>query len=138
VRRFGDVGVLRLGALSLIVGLTVLPLLDRLPAVAVAVLSVPIGTALLFPATTSLISRLVARREAGQAFGVQQSFGGVSRMLGPLWAGAAYEIGPRYPFWIAATLMLGVSALVRQLRSEPAQPPQPAPVAPEAPAAEGL
>jgi len=138
VRRFGDVGVLRLGALSLIAGLAILPLLDRLPAVAIAVLSVPIGTALLFPSTTSLISRLVTRREAGQTLGVQQAFGGVSRMLGPLWAGAAYELGPRYPFWLAATLMLGVSFLTRQIRQEPAKPPQPAPVSPDTPAPEGL
>ncbi len=138
VRRFGDIGVLRLGILSLIVGLAILPLLDRLPFVALAVLFVPIGTALLFPATSSLISRLVTRREAGQTLGVQQAFGGVSRMLGPLWSGAAYELGPRYPFWLAAALMLGGSVLARQVRAEPAKPPQPIPVAPEAPAPEGL
>ena len=56
------------------------------------------------------------RREVGQALGVQQSFGGVSRMVGPLMAGLAYELGPRYPFWIAATLMGGVSILTRQVR----------------------
>ncbi len=138
VRRFGDLGVLRLGTLSLIVGLAVLPLLDRLPLVALVVLLVPVGTAFLFPATTSLITRLVSRREAGQTLGVQQSFGGVSRMIGPLTAGAAYEIGPRYPFWLAATLMLGVSVLLRQVGREPAKPPQPVPVTPDAPAAEGL
>lgn len=138
VRRVGDVGVLRLGAISLIVGLTLLPLLDHLAAVALVVLFVPIGTAFLFPATTSLISRLVSRREAGQALGVQQSFGGVSRMLGPLWAGATYALDPRYPFWLAAALMMGVSVLARQVRAEPAKPRQPTPVSPETPAPETL
>ena len=37
-------------------------------------------------------------------------------MVGPLMAGLAYELGPRYPFWIAATLMGGVSILTRQVR----------------------
>ncbi len=37
-------------------------------------------------------------------------------------AGLAYELGPRYPFWIAATLMGGVSILTRQVREEPTRP----------------
>ena len=130
VRRFGEVGALRLGALTLVAGLLILPAMPSLPLLALAVLFVPVGTALLFPATTALASRLVPRREVGQALGVQQSFGGVSRMVGPLMAGLAYELGPRYPFWIAATLMLGVSVLTRQVREEPTrQPAVPAEVA---------
>jgi MFS family permease len=47
---------------------------------------------------------------------VQQSFGGVARMLGPLWAGLVFQkVGIRYPFWLAAVLMLGVSVLTRRL-----------------------
>ncbi|MGH2628591.1 MAG: MFS transporter, partial [Anaerolineales bacterium] len=123
VRRFGEVGALRLGALTLIVGLLVLPLVATLPLLAIAIVFVPVGTALLFPATTALVSRLVPRREVGQALGVQQSFGGVSRMVGPLMAGLAYELGPRYSFWLAAALMAGVSVLTRQVREEPSRKP---------------
>jgi multidrug resistance protein len=116
VRRFGEVGVTRLGALSLAAGLATIPLAPSLPLLAVAALFVPVGTALLFPAITALISHRSPRSETGQTLGVQQGFGGVSRMLGPLWAGAVFEIGIRYPFWLAAALMLGVSVLTRRLR----------------------
>jgi multidrug resistance protein len=116
VRRFGEVGVTRLGAMSLVLGLVTLPLAPNLPILALTAIFVPVGTALLFPATTALVSSLAPRSETGQVMGVQQSFGGVARMLGPLWAGLVFQkIGIRYPFWLAAVLMLGVTVLTRRL-----------------------
>jgi MFS family permease len=119
VRRFGEVGVMRLGSLSLVLGLAGIPLagmLDasrpvRLAVLAVIVLFVPIGTALLFPATTALVSWRGRQEETGQIMGVQQALGAVARVIGPLWAGLFFEKDVRYPFWLAAALMLGVSAL---------------------------
>lgn len=130
VRRFGDVGVMRLGTLSLVVGLAAMPLpglLDlalpvRFILLAVIALFVPVGTALLFPATTSLVSRGSSRAEVGQTLGVQQSFGGVSRMLGPIMAGALFERGIGYPFWAAATLMMGGGFLTLRIRGEASGP----------------
>lgn len=124
VRRFGEVGVTRLGALSLVVGLACIPLAKNLPGLALVVLFVPVGTALLFPATTALISRRSPRGETGQVLGVQQSVGSVARMVGPMWSGLVFqEVGHAYAFWLASFLMLGVSLLtLRQsnARSEPA------------------
>ncbi len=126
VRRFGEVGVVRLGAFSLMVGLGLIPIpgfLDvplsiRFPLLALIVLLVPVGTALLFPATTALVSSRSARSETGQTLGVQQSFGGVSRMVGPLAAGALYEISFGFPFWVASALMLCGTFLTTRLRHE--------------------
>jgi multidrug resistance protein len=124
VRRFGEVGVTRLGALSLVVGLACIPLAKNLPGLALVVLFVPVGTALLFPATTALVSRRSPRGEIGQVLGVQQSFGSIARMVGPMWSGLVFqEVGHAYSFWLASVLMLGVSLLtLRQsnARSEPA------------------
>jgi MFS family permease len=119
VRRFGEVGVMRLGSLSLVVGLSCLPLAgmlaaprpERLALLALIVIFVPVGTALLFPATTALVSWRGRREETGQIMGVQQAMGAVARVIGPLWAGFVFERDVRYPFWLAAALMLGVSAL---------------------------
>ena len=119
VRRFGEIGVTRLGALSLVLGLAGIPFTGgSLPLLGLIVLFVPVGTALLFPATTSQVSRLSARSEVGQALGVQQSFGGVSRMVGPLWSGFAYQKNFHYPFWMAAALMMSVSFLTLRMRGE--------------------
>jgi multidrug resistance protein len=125
VRRFGEVGVTRLGAFSLVIGLACIPLPTHLPTLALAVLFVPVGTALLFPATTSLVSRLAAKGETGQVMGVQQSFGSIARMVGPLWSGFVFQkVGHAYSFWLASLLMLGVSLLTwRQGRSLPETAP---------------
>jgi hypothetical protein len=64
------------------------------------------------------VSRRSSRSETGQVLGVQQSFGGVSRMLGPLWSGFAYKLDIRYPFWMAAVLMMSVSFLTLRMRRE--------------------
>lgn len=106
VKRLGEVRTLRTGVCSIAVGLAAIPFADQLWDLALVVLLVPVGTALLFPATTSLVSQVSKRKEVGQSLGVQQAFGGISRMLGPLWATAAYEyLSIRAPFWIAAILM---------------------------------
>lgn len=119
VRRFGEIGVTRLGAASLVLGLAGIPFtVGSLPLLGLVVLFVPVGTALLFPATTSQVSRLSSRSEVGQLLGVQQSFGGVSRMVAPLWAGFAYQRNFHYPFWMAAVLMMSVSFLTLRMRGD--------------------
>lgn len=126
VRRFGEVGVMKLGAAALAIGLAAIPFSPNIPVLAVAVLFVPIGTALLFPATTALVSRAAPEGETGQVMGVQQAFGGVARMLGPIWAGTAFDLlGPRSPFWMSAALMLGVGALTRWVAEPQKSSPHP-------------
>jgi MFS family permease len=130
VRRFGEVGVMRLGTLALAAGMAVLPfpawlplpLPARLACLAAIVLLMPVGTALLFPSTTALISRRAPRGETGQLMGVQQAFGGVSRLLGPMWSTALFGWRVAAPFWAAAALMLGGRLLTLRMEHE-AKPP---------------
>ena len=120
VRRFGEIGVLRVGAISMALSLAILPLCRNLLELALAVLLMPVGTALLFPTTTSLVSRRAPGGQTGLVLGVQQSFGGVARMIGPLWAGAVFQhVGIRSPFWIAAGVMLFVRAFATAVKDEP-------------------
>jgi multidrug resistance protein len=105
VRRFGEGGVVRLGIASLAIGLLSIPLTTSVWILGLAVLFIPVGTALLFPATSSMVSALAPKDSTGQALGVQQSFGGVARLVGPIWAGSLFEIGYRVPFWTGAGLM---------------------------------
>ena len=122
VRRLGEVATLRLGLLAIAGGLVSLTLAGSIPQLALAALFVPVGTALLFPATTSMVSRRAQEGQTGLVLGVQQSFGGVSRMLGPLWAGAAFQyLGIRSPFYLAAGLVLAVWLFSRVVRDE--EPP---------------
>jgi MFS family permease len=130
IRRFGEVGVMRMGAFSLVLGLAGMPLVGsidasrpvRLALLAIVVLCVPVGTALLFPATTALVSWRGRQEEMGQIMGVQQFMGAIARVIGPLWAGFVFEKDVRYPFWLAAALMLGVTGLTWRQKESPAAP----------------
>jgi MFS family permease len=83
-------------------------------------LLVPVGTALLFPATSALLSQRCPKGELGQVLGVQQAFGGMARIFGPIWSGAAFErLGPAVPFEVASLVVLGVSVLTARVRPDP-------------------
>lgn len=117
VQRFGEVRTLRIGATALGLGLASIPFAATPWAFAAVMLFVPTGTALLFPCTTSLITRYADPDEVGQTVGVQQAFGGVSRLTAPIWAGAIYQVvGIREPFWIGAALVLTTALLSLRLR----------------------
>mgnify|MGYP000918294794 CR=1 FL=1 len=118
VKALGEVRTLRLGAVALSLGFLLLPLPHTVWLFAVVVMLLPIGTALLFPPTSSLVSRFAPKSEMGQTLGLQQAFGGIARMVGPTLAGVAFEkIGPAWPFWLSSGLMAGVLVLGSTLRS---------------------
>ncbi|MEZ5330558.1 MAG: MFS transporter [Thermoanaerobaculia bacterium] len=123
VRRLGEVRTLRTGLALMVVGLTLLPLAPTVWAFALPVALMPIGTAFLFPATTSLVAGRGGRGRTGTVLGVQQAIGGVARMLGPLLAGLAFQhLGSGSPFWLAAGLIavtLLFSSVVRDDEKAP-------------------
>jgi multidrug resistance protein len=112
VDRFGEARLSRFGTVVLALGLATIPLASGYISLALAVALVPLGTAFTFPCITSLLSRVISRHERGLYMGVQQTFGGVARVIGPLWAGWAYDnLGLGVPFWTGAVLVLGTLLL---------------------------
>jgi predicted MFS family arabinose efflux permease len=135
VRAWGERGAMRLGLSALAVSFALQPFVGRLELYAFVVVLVPVGTALLFPANSSLVSRFAPRKELGAAMGVQQTYGGLSRLVAPLWAGWAFqELGAGSPFLICAGLMAATWLFALGLEAPPRA--KAAPVAAE-PAAEG-
>lgn len=136
VQRFGEVRVLRLGTLSMALGMATIPLAASIPQLGLAIALVPIGTAFLFPVTTSIVSGQSEPGRTGTVLGVQQTFGGLARMLGPLWAGIAFQhlhIGS--PFWICAGVMVATflfSSSVKPIDHVEPQPGTEVPLSPEA------
>jgi MFS family permease len=114
VDRLGEPRLSRIGITLLAIGLGAMPLARSLPVLALAVAFIPLGTAFTFPCVTALLSRVISSRERGLYMGVQQSFGGVARIIAPLWAGFAYDrLGIGVPFYtsaavVLATLLLGL------------------------------
>lgn len=112
VDRFGEARLSRFGIIVLALGLATIPLAHGVVGLALSVALVPIGTAFTFPCITALLSRVISRHECGLYMGVQQTFGGVARVIGPLWAGWAYDhLGIGVPFWTGALVVLGTLLL---------------------------
>jgi len=107
VDHFGEARLSRLGMFLLACGLGGMPLAANIPMLAIAVALVPLGTAFTFPCVTGLLSRVVPQHERGLYMGVQQTFGGVARVVGPLYAGWAFDhLGPGIPFYTSAVIVL--------------------------------
>ncbi len=116
VHRIGEPGAMRVGTVLLTVGLALMPLPHSLWLFGLALGLVPIGTALLFPATTALMSHASAADEVGLTLGVAQTFAGVSRVLAPLIATSAFQrLGPASPFLIAGLVVAMVGVLAFRL-----------------------
>jgi MFS family permease len=119
VERFGEVRLMRAGAVLLALGLLGFPVPQHLALLFPVMVLMPIGTALLFPATSALLSQRCERDQLGQVMGVQQSFGGMARIFGPIWAGWAYSrFGPGVPFQVAGAVVFVVAFLTMRVRPE--------------------
>jgi multidrug resistance protein len=112
VDRIGESWAMRIGTLLLIAGLVLYPVPHTLVSLAVVIPLVPIGTALLFPATTSLMSRHSDPGELGTTMGVAQTFAGLARVAAPLLATIAFQrLGHGWPFYIAGGYVALVSLM---------------------------
>ena len=112
VDRYGEAYLSRIGLAMLATGLATLPLTRGYASLAVSVALVPLGTAFTFPCVTSMLSRVISSRERGLYMGVQQTFGGLARVIVPLWAGFSYDhFGRSIPMFTSAALVLATIAL---------------------------
>jgi MFS family permease len=131
----GEAKLSRLGLVLLAAGVVGMPLSRNLLMLAVAVALIPLGTAFTFPCVTALLSRVISPRERGLYMGMQQTYGGVSRIIAPLFYGWAFDsLGVSSPYFfsaafIVATIFLGFG-LDQYARQE-------APVTADAPTAIG-
>lgn len=112
VDRFGEARLSRHGTLLLAASLGSLAFIHpidgplRLLPLALAVALLPLGTAFTFPCVTALLSRVIPNHERGLYMGVQQTFGGLARVLFPIGFGLAYDRYSAAPFLIGAALVL--------------------------------
>jgi MFS family permease len=120
VDRIGETWAMRIGTVLLILGLALYPLPRTLWSLALVIPLVPIGTALLFPATTSLMSRASDPRELGTTMGVAQTFAGLARVLAPILATITFQrLGHGWPFYVAAGYVALVGLMALQVDVHP-------------------
>jgi predicted MFS family arabinose efflux permease len=108
----GEAKLSRLGLVLLASGVLGMPLSRNLPMLAIAVALIPLGTAFTFPCVTSLLSRVIAPRERGLYMGMQQTYGGVARIIAPLFFGWCFDsLGVSSPYFFSSTFILATLLL---------------------------
>jgi MFS family permease len=108
----GEANLSRLGLVLLAAGVLGMPLSQNLWMLALAVALIPLGTAFTFPCVTALLSRVIAPRERGLYMGMQQTYGGVARIIAPLFFGWAFDsIGVSSPYFFSSAIILATIPL---------------------------
>lgn len=123
VRRFGETGAIRLGTVAMVLGLASYPLVPTLWALPLVMPLIPIGTALMFPSTTALVSKATDSAVLGTTMGVAQTFAGVARVAAPVLATTAFQrLNSSAPFFGAALVVAVVGFAASRLPgSSPAE-----------------
>jgi MFS family permease len=108
----GEANLSRLGIVLLAAGVLGMPLSRNLGMLALAVALIPLGTAFTFPCVTALLSRVIAPRERGLYMGMQQTYGGVARIIAPLFFGWAFDsLGVSAPYFFSSAFLLATISL---------------------------
>jgi len=117
VDHFGEPKLSRWGLLLLAAGLLGMSISHDYVSLVIAVGLLPLGTAFTFPCVTAMLSRVVSSSERGLYMGVQQTYGGVTRIAFPVVFGAAFDsmLGPPSPFIISAVMVLATLLLGRDM-----------------------
>jgi len=108
----GEANLSRLGLILLATGVLGMPLSGNLAMLALAVALIPLGTAFTFPCVIALLSRVIDQRERGLYMGMQQTYGGVARIIAPLFFGWAFDsIGVSAPYFFSSAIILATLSL---------------------------
>lgn len=112
-KALGSPALLRNGFGILIVGFIVLALAHQWVVLIVALALLSLGQGLVTPSLTSVVADSVLPERRGEALGVQQSAGALSRIIGPAIAGLLFDhAGVAWPYIVAAVLTAGAVGLV--------------------------
>jgi DHA1 family tetracycline resistance protein-like MFS transporter len=117
VPRFGEVKVLLAGVLIFIPGTWALAQGTSIQNYYWLILPLGLGSGLLTPSITSLISRSTEAAHQGKTLGLSQSMGSLARTLGPLCGLWAIDIRLEIPFYIASVSGILLLLLALRLKS---------------------
>ena len=105
IKRWGDAKVIQISLILNAVGFIFIVLAPEFTTLLLATGVFTLGSSLLSPAVTSLTSKR-ADTNQGILMGISNSFMSLGRILGPLWAGLAFDIHIEIPFISGAFIML--------------------------------
>jgi predicted MFS family arabinose efflux permease len=106
-KRCGELNVVLFTVVAMIIGLLVMAAATTVMTTVIAITLLSAAHSIFTPIVTTIASRQSSPRDRGVILGVFQSVGGLGRVAGPLFSGAAFaQLGYSSPFQIGAAIMV--------------------------------
>ncbi len=107
VKKFGERALMIAGVVFLLIGLTLVPAIHTLTPLMVLITLLAVGSALVTPSLTSLLTKHSDAGEHGSVLGVSSSFSSLARVIGPFWGGFIIgTAGIAWPFYTGSIMLL--------------------------------
>ena len=103
-KRWGEATIIKVTLLASAVSFGLLLAANTLPTVLLTTGLFTVPNALLRPAVISLTSKQAGTRQ-GMAMGLNNSFNSLGRVVGPIWAGFAFDLNYSLPYLSGAAIM---------------------------------
>jgi MFS transporter, DHA1 family, tetracycline resistance protein len=111
-RRFGEIGSIRIGIASSVLGFVVLAETGRFGLMLVGLGVLAFGQGLLVPMVSSAIAGAAGPHGSGMALGAHTAASGLARVVGPLLGGALFGIATHLPYRMSAALVAAALLLI--------------------------
>ena len=96
-----------IGSFLIMVTLAIIPYAGNFLWLAVDSVFLSLGTGMLQPTVTSLISEITSDADQGAILGTNQAMSAMARFFGPLWGGFTFQyLGYPFPFLTGAAFMI--------------------------------
>ena len=125
VKKFGEKNLLYTGGVILIFTYLAIPWIGKsgiYPLMLVNAAFMAMGSGVINPSWTGLLSRSVDPNEQGGVLGLGQGLGALGRVIGPTMAGTLFQLDPRLPFWVGSVLLLVCVHIAGKLQPTPYAP----------------
>ncbi|MEC8276843.1 MAG: MFS transporter [Myxococcota bacterium] len=107
-KKVGEAKLIRTGVLIVASSLVLIPVIGQsgqFSFMLVLAVWMAIGSGILNPSKSALLSRSIPDDRQGEILGLNQSLSSLGRVLGPLMAGALFELNTSVPFVIGAAIL---------------------------------
>jgi DHA1 family multidrug resistance protein-like MFS transporter len=104
-KHWGEAAVIKVTLLGSAAAFGLLLTANTLPAILLTIALFTVPNALLRPAVISLTSKRADTRQ-GVAMGLNNSFNSLGRIVGPIWAGFAFDVNYNLPYLSGAAIMV--------------------------------
>ncbi len=118
VARFGERQLLLIGLGISSAVMAIFPWSPSYPLYFLIVLPMAIGSSLINPSLSSLISKAASAQEQGSTLGVSQGLGSLARALGPFCGLMTFTVAPEIPYLISCSIYAALLFLGAQLIQE--------------------